>query len=230
MCSDSDRLSRMGAPRKYIATVGTQYGRWTILAELTPTARGQRQVRVQCSCGRIEVRRLSWIATASHPGCGSCWQIQHGHRRRGMTDAEYGIWKDMNKRCSNPRALAYHNYGGRGIRVSEAWRISFPTFLADVGLRPSPAHSLDRIDVNGDYVKGNVRWATDAEQGQNIRAVRFRDLDDNRMSVSAMARYLALPVHLLRYQFQRLGLSPDHGAARVRPLRNGSKNWLPLHS
>lgn len=135
----------------------------------------------------------------------------------------------MKKRCLNPKARYYYNYGGRGITVCERWLNDFKAFLADVGRRPSNQHSLDRYpDTNGHYEKANCRWATRSEQNENTNAVRFRDLNDHRISVAAMARHLALPVDALRYQFERLGLSPDHGAVRVRARRNASKAWLPL--
>lgn len=72
-------------------------------------------------------------------------------------------------RCEDPRAPHFEYWGGRGIRVCERWRGSFANFLADVGLRPGSRHSLDRIDVNGHYEPGNVRWATAAEQQHNRR-------------------------------------------------------------
>ncbi len=133
----------------------------------------------------------------------------------------------MKKRCFNTKSKYYFNYGGRGISVCQRWLNSFEAFLADVGTRPSSQHSLDRFpDTNGHYEPGNVRWATRSEQNGNTNKVRFRDMNDNRISVSSMAHYLALSVDALRYQFQRLGLTPDHGAFRMRPRRNISKNWM----
>lgn len=75
----------------------------------------------------------------------------------------------MKKRCNNPRSISYPYYGARGVRVHPAWDSSFETFLREVGERPSLDYSIDRIDPTGDYVPGNVRWATKQEQSQNRR-------------------------------------------------------------
>lgn len=73
----------------------------------------------------------------------------------------------MRARCQDPKADAYRNYGARGIKVCPQWD-DFETFLADMGERP-PGTTLDRVDTNGDYEPGNVRWATAGQQERNKR-------------------------------------------------------------
>lgn len=80
---------------------------------------------------------------------------------------EYKAWEAMKSRCYRKGDHSYARYGGRGITVCDKWRNSFPAFYADLGARPSKTHSLDRIDVNGNYEPGNVRWGTIAEQQNN---------------------------------------------------------------
>lgn len=84
---------------------------------------------------------------------------------------ENGIWRAMLARCRNPNSTAYHKYGARGIAVCERWH-RFENFLADMGERPTPKHSIDRIDVLGNYEPGNCRWATPDEQARNKRRPR----------------------------------------------------------
>lgn len=81
---------------------------------------------------------------------------------------EYKSWEAMINRCECQKATDYHRYGGRGIRVCDAWRQSFIEFLSHVGIKPSRFHSLDRFpNSNGNYEPGNVRWATSYEQSNN---------------------------------------------------------------
>lgn len=75
----------------------------------------------------------------------------------------------MLARCFNADAINYERYGGRGIKVCEEWQTSYEVFLADVGPRPGMEYTLDRIDNDGDYEPGNVRWATAVQQRANRR-------------------------------------------------------------
>lgn len=80
----------------------------------------------------------------------------------------YSTWLGIRRRCNNPNTKDYKNYGGRGIKVCERWD-SYEKFEYDMGLKPSPNHSIDRIDVNGNYSPDNCKWSTPKQQANNKR-------------------------------------------------------------
>jgi hypothetical protein len=93
----------------------------------------------------------------------------HGHSIGKKTTPEFRAWCSMKGRCYVETNEKYPIYGGRGIRVHEDWINDFQAFYDHVGPKPEARYSLDRIDVNGNYEPGNVRWATPSEQRLNQR-------------------------------------------------------------
>jgi len=83
---------------------------------------------------------------------------------------EYKSWLHAKDRCYNTACKAYYLYGARGIGMDPEWRNDFMAFIRDMGRKPSPEHSLDRINTNGDYCKENCRWATTVQQVRNRRS------------------------------------------------------------
>lgn len=116
----------------------------------------------RCVCGKEKEVRHQYLRKGRSTNCG-CLTI----RRNNSKNLAYGCWQSMKKRCNNPKDPFYHRYGGRGIKVCDRWQQSFRDFLSDVGPRPSKTYTLDRIDNDGDYEPGNVRWATPKEQTAN---------------------------------------------------------------
>lgn len=109
-------------------------------------------------------------------------------RTHGLSGTpEYRAWVDMRRRCYNVQYKHYDIYGGRGITVCEHWTNSFENFYEDIGLRPSTKHSLDRIDVNGNYCLENCRWATKLEQDRNKRKTRFVDYKGKQTPICELA-------------------------------------------
>lgn len=123
----------------------------------------------QCSCGTVKAIQVHNVETGRTKSCG-CEKEKSHMKELNSPEAWslYLTWKSMNSRCNNPRATSYQHYGGRGIKVCLAWK-DFQVFRDYIGLKPTPQHSLDRINVNGNYEPGNVRWATPQEQRHNKR-------------------------------------------------------------
>jgi hypothetical protein len=90
----------------------------------------------------------------------------HLHRHGGRQTDEYRIWRHMRTRCENINSPAYKWYGEKGIKVCERW-LDFKNFFEDIGSRPSKEHSIDRINVHGDYEPSNCRWVTMTTQQRN---------------------------------------------------------------
>ena len=106
-------------------------------------------------------------------------------------------------RCHRPSCRAYSNYGARGIYVCDRWRESFENFLADMGPKPSPAHSIDRIDNNLGYSPENCRWATWHEQSRNKRVNLLVEHRGKRQCLTDWARDTGIHVNTLRFRIKK---------------------------
>lgn len=126
----------------------------------------------------------------------------------------YRTWQRMGQRCNNPNNRHYSGYGGRGITVCDRWG-RFENFYEDMGDKPTPKHSLERIDNNKGYSPDNCKWATMAEQGSNRRDNRKYTYDGKTMTIAEWARELnishaALTKRLNRWSVGRALSEPLH--------------------
>jgi hypothetical protein len=151
----------------------------------------------RCECGNEIETRSPNLLSGDTNSCG-CYvrdklieRATHGHTKSGKHSTEYVCWKNIIARCSDQNADAYPWYGGRGIKVCERWQ-KFENFIADMGFKPSPKHSIERDDVDRDYEPGNCRWATAAEQGANKRNTRLLTAFGKTMHMNEWCRHLGI--------------------------------------
>ena len=146
---------------------GEKFSRWAAVM-LVGFKRGRAFWLWKCDCGSLAVVEAHAVACGLSKSCG-CLQRESVTTHGASYSPEYHTWLSIIARCFNKNATRYSDWGGRGITMCDEWRESFEMFFAHVGPRPSSSHSIDRIDNDGNYEPGNVRWATPAQQASNRR-------------------------------------------------------------
>jgi hypothetical protein len=185
-------------PRKDLT--GQKFGRWTVISPAD-----NRQWNCVCECGVEKPVFSVHLLRGNSKSCG-CYNrerhTKHGHGRAGQTSPEYKAWTAMVRRCSDPHTQMYSEYGGRGIKVCDRWQ-DLAAFMSDMGPRPSPQHSIDRIDNDGDYEPSNCRWATSKEQMNNRRCSRFLTFAGRTQTLAQWATEKGVGWHVIDCRIKR---------------------------
>lgn len=172
-------------------TAGERYGMLVTVAR----AANRRQWTCLCDCGKETAVWTSHLRRGATKSCG-CARQPHGHYAGNKATPTYSSWSAMRQRCANPNDPSYEHYGARGIKCCERWD-SFENFLADMGERPDLTHSLDRVDVDGDYTPTNCRWASVKQQARNTRRTVRLTLNGITKAQADWSDDLGLPSHLI---------------------------------
>lgn len=170
----------MRGRRKF--TNGDRFGKLTVVKTYDPADPARTLVR--CDCG---VEKSLLAGNVTHTGSCGCATIKHGM----SYTKTYASWNSMLDRCLNPQSTGYEDYGGRGIRVCNRWR-HFEQFHADMGDKPTDDHTIGRIDNDGHYQPGNVRWETWDQQAYNKRSTVRVPINGVEMTVPEAAEVLGI--------------------------------------
>ncbi len=195
---------------------GKRFGR-LVVVECAGQAEkhGNYRWKCRCDCGQVVVVKAGRLKSGNTATCGC---IRQRHWR--SASPEYRSWMGMKSRCQNSRCPSYPRYGGRGIRVHPEWTASFASFFEHIGPRPSPTHTLDRIDNDGNYEPGNVRWATPKEQAANRNTTLEITYGGRTMSAEEWAAETGIAACTIRARIARKW--PDDVAVST-PVRRRSQ-------
>lgn len=189
---------------------GQRFGRWTVLGfagrKNFPKGRPAYMWLCRCECGTERAVSQQPLCNGGSKSCGCLTnEIRHSIAfvHGGRRTPEYQVWCKIKARCCNPNDIGYENYGGRGIKICDRWLHSFADFIQDLGERPSNDHSIDRVDVNGDYEPSNCRWALPDVQHNNKRNSVLLEWNGLKLTPAQWGRKLNIRAGVIRDRIQR---------------------------
>lgn len=206
---------------KFIPMIGQKFHRLVVLSDAPKTHDGRRRYNCLCDCGKRCVT-LGYLLRAGETRSCGCYLRERITKHGLHNSSTWKSWNHMQQRCENPKNDNFPRYGGRGITRCKRWR-EFTNFLADMGLKPSPKHSLERIDNTKGYSPENCRWATHAEQMSNTSWNRKLTLNGKTQTVAQWERELGFTKSTIYSRINGLGWTLEQ--ALTTPLRPRSTRW-----
>ena len=195
--------------------VGKLFGNSIVLCKFGKTKNNDTIWSLKCKCGQTYQATTGHLNANRAKQCQICSAIiansagiKHGDSPRGKSSLTYSTWEGIIRRCNNKNSPHYERYGGRGIKVCKKW-LKYENFKNDMGDRPSNKYSIERIDNNKGYNKGNCRWATRLEQMQNVHTNVRLLIKGEKISLHAAARKYNISPSTLIYRIRRQGKKPD---------------------
>lgn len=200
--------------------VGKTFGHLTVLYVTKIRGRNKRLV-CECSCGNVISTQFWNVIRGQSKSCGcqrgnyiSEGKTRHGQAAEHGRTSEYNTWARIWDRCTNENNKKFMDYGGRGITVCDRW-IVFEDFFADMGKKPTPKHSIERLDNSSGYGPGNCAWATNKAQSRNRRSNQNMTVDGMTLCATDWATKVGLkPLTILA----RIRSGWSHDAAVKTPL------------
>ena len=177
---------------------GQKFGRVTVISYSHTNEDKKACWNSVCDCGKKFVVSGKNLRNGNTKSCG-CYAVEvtiknsttHGECIGGKTP-EYYIWIAMKDRCLNSNNKSYKRYGGRGITVCDKWKNSYAAFLKDMGNKPTPNHSIERVDNFKGYSPDNCIWATDKQQMNNTRVNRILTYKGESLTVAQWSDKLGI--------------------------------------
>ena len=191
---------------KRLDLIGRKFGRLTVISF---SHINQRQCTVwNCVCECRNTTQTSGVELVrGHTkscGCLNIDKLLERSTKHRMADTPiYTTWQRIKDRCTNPNNPKYKDYGGRGIKVCDKWLKSFDDFFADMKNKPSSCHTIDRINVNGDYEPNNCRWATPKEQANNTRRNRLLTCNEETHTMAEWASIVNINYNTISQRLRR---------------------------
>lgn len=210
-------------PANFKDLTGQAFGRWTVVAYhgREQSQGGGNIWNCQCQCGTTRAVKATSLVSGRSQSCGCRHKeiVTAAGRTKNKTHGrtgtkEYRAWNQMLQRCHNPENPTYERYGAKGVTVCERWRESFEAFFADVGLCPSPNHTLDRIDPAGNYGPDNVRWLPAELQSANRKNVKRFDYRGERLTIPELAARIGIKPATLRARLVVMGWSVERATTQ----------------
>lgn len=207
-----------GVSKEY--PIGKRFGRVSIIAQPI----GGTAIMGRCDCGDERPYYMSNLKTQKEPMCPECRAQTRPAKGASGKHPLFNTWKAMIQRCENPLHTWYPRYGGRGISICQKWRNDFYAFVTDVGERPA-GKTLDRIDGNGNYEPGNVRWADGKTQQNNRKGNTLTEWDGKSYTMVQLAEHAIVDVATLSYrlrngwELEKAMTQPSSGTGKRGPRK-----------
>lgn len=226
-CSALTRSTYASRQMKLLNLEGQRFERLVVQSR-AGSVNGKTTWNCLCDCGKVKITTTSQLRAGKTRSCG-CLKLEavrrprkHGQAHRGEHTRAYRVWRSLFKRCYDPNSAYYARYGGRGIEVDPRW-FEFSNFYMDMG-DCLENKSLERVNNNRNYWKGNCIWATQKQQTRNTSANKKVYFQGQYKCISEWAEIYGKSFDLVYQRIVRLGWSPERAlTAPARPIRSGPK-------